>query len=508
MLKCIQINKAKTKTKTKIAKTMPKLSDEQIKQKLAEGRNYKRLYYELKDKYDTVVAENKQLKSDLAEMKALFTQTVEKQQARIEELEAMVFGRKKRPRSGGGHTAPKALRDAASYRRPKPNEDEITSEEHHAVNACNHCGGSLTDKETYTRYIEDVVLAALDNLGKFKTVEKHTIERGYCTSCGKYSSGKDLRGSEVTLGLNVRTLICYLITLREHSYDQVINLLWDLYRLRVTDGEISNILDARRLELLPEYERLKDSIRTGPAVHMDESRWRIQSEKAGYAWSMSSTASTDVVFKLADSRGVGNAKELLGDNFQGIGITDRYPGYKHLFERIDTQTGSIDSRHQICWAHLQRTAKDLTHLECLGKAKIKHIIRFYKGLAAIYAAIRLYQKEPFNEAKRKEQASQLLQQTEQLCTPHKLDPKKLSDLKAGILEYRGCLFICLTVDGIPADNNRAERDIKKLVIKRKKSLGSKTPKGARTLEVLLSVCWSLYNRDRDNFFTNFHALAR
>ena len=69
---------------------MPRsLTDAQIKQRLTEGRNYKRLYFELKDKYDAVVAENKQLKAELAELKALFKATVEAQQARIEELETM-----------------------------------------------------------------------------------------------------------------------------------------------------------------------------------------------------------------------------------------------------------------------------------------------------------------------------------------------------------------------------------------------------------------------------------
>ena len=155
--------------------------------------------------------------------------------------------------------------------------------------------------------------------------------------CGKHRSAQDLRGQTVTIGPNVRTLICYLITLRDHSYDQVQHVLWDIYRFRITDGEITNILDARRLQLLPAYEELKEAIRAGPAIHMDESRWRIQSEHSGYAWSMSSTLNTDVVFKLADSRGLGNAEELLGENYEGIGITDRYPGYKHLF-----------ALHQIC----------------------------------------------------------------------------------------------------------------------------------------------------------------
>lgn len=474
---------------------MPNLSEQQIKQKLSEGRNYKRLYLELKDKFDEIKAENKQLKQELTDQRQYFSAIIETQAAQISELRTMVYGRKKRPRSGGGQEASKLPRDTASYRRPTPPEDEVTSEMQLAINNCHHCGSPLTDKEVFVRYVEDIILAALHTTPQFKIVEKHTIERGYCTRCGKYSSAADLRGQESTIGPMVRTLICYLITLRDHSYDQVQGILWDLYRFKVTDGEITNILDGRRLKLLPTYEKLKDTIRAGP-VHMDESRWRIQSEKTGYAWSMSSVTTSDVVFKLADSRGKGNAEELLGENYRGVGITDRYPGYKHLFVL-----------HQTCWAHLQRIAKDLTHLECLGKAKLRHVTKFYQSLAEIYGLIRDYQEEPFDEIIRREQASKLLEQVVAICIPHRLDPKKLTDLKAGILEYQDCLFICLTVDGIPADNNRAERDIKKLVIKRKKSLGSKTPKGARALEVLLSVCWSLYNRDPNNFLPNFHALA-
>ena len=126
---------------------MPKLSDQQIKQKLTEGRNYKRLYFELKDKFDEAHAEIKQLKADNTDLKLYFSGIVEAQAAQIAELQTMVFGRKKRPRSGGNGHTPKQPRDAASYRRPKPPEEEITSEEHHSIAACHHCGGPLTDKE-------------------------------------------------------------------------------------------------------------------------------------------------------------------------------------------------------------------------------------------------------------------------------------------------------------------------------------------------------------------------
>ena len=269
-----------------------------------------------------------------------------------------------------------------------------------------------------------------------------------------------------------------------------------MYRFTINSGEIAHILAERRKTYLLTYEKLKTSVRAGP-THMDETSCPIQSEQgSGYAHVMVSAVTEDVVFKLADSRGKGNSEKLVGNNYRGVGITDRYGAYKHLF-----------AQHQICWAHLHRTARDVTHLECLGKAKLKHVVQFYDELAKIYSLIRQYQSEPYDAYTRQIQADQLLERVKKLSQPHALDPKKLADLKAGLLEYQQNLFLCLTIDGIPADNNKAERALRKLVIKRKKSFGVKTMKGARTMEVLLSVCQSLYNRDKDNFLVNLHTFA-
>lgn len=487
---------------------MPKLSDEQIKQKLAEGRNYKRLYHELKDRYDAVVAENTQLKQLLAEQKAYFEAILENQQARIAELETMVFGRK--PKGGAPATAKaiphKQARTPGSYRRPLPPASAITHRAHHSITDCHRCGHTLTDKAEAVRYEEDIDLAALNPRLDHKKVTKHTIETGWCSKCGQYSSARDLRGQVVTIGQNVRSLIVYLVIQADLTYSQTVDLLWQLYQFSVTTGEVANILAARRVVYLPQYEQLKTSVRAGPA-HMDETSCPIQSEQgSGYAHVMVGVDGTpnehDVVFRLADSRGKGNSQALIGEHYTQIGITDRYGSYKNLFVDEDGV-----NRHQICWAHLHRNARDITHLECLGTKRLTHVTKFYNQLSVVYATIRQYQCDPYDEQVRQVQAGKLLIQMKALCQPSQLDPKKLQDLKAGILEYQDCLFLCLTNEGIPADNNKAERALRKLVIKRKKSFGVKTQKGAQTMEVLLSVCQSLYNRDKDNFLPELHRLA-
>src|SRR5207244_13139573 len=52
---------------------------------------------------------------------------------------------------------------------------------------------------------------------------------------------------------------------------------------------------------------------------------------------------------------------------------------------------------------------------------------------------------------------------------------------------------------IPADNNRAERELRPLVIARKISFGSRSEQGAQTREILMSVLHTLRKRTGDVF---------
>jgi hypothetical protein len=50
---------------------------------------------------------------------------------------------------------------------------------------------------------------------------------------------------------------------------------------------------------------------------------------------------------------------------------------------------------------------------------------------------------------------------------------------------------------IPAENNRAERDLRSLVIARKNSFGSQSESGARTRETLMTVLHTLKKQTTD-----------
>jgi Transposase IS66 family len=92
---------------------------------------------------------------------------------------------------------------------------------------------------------------------------------------------------------------------------------------------------------------------------------------------------------------------------------------------------------------------------------------------------------------------------DQIAMPNTNDPKKLATLKESLRKNRESYFTCLLHDGIPPDNNKAERSLRHLVLKRKISFGSKTEEGAKTMSVLASVLLSLFWSKPKDFFGEY-----
>jgi len=486
------------------------LSEKKIRQRLVDWRNLKQLHAAQKKRNQQLETSIKELEEEnrlLNQRLGKRDQLIEKLMLRIGDLEKMVFGEKKNKegsssrRSSGnstGHKKPKKRRPKDSYQRTTPTDAEVTQEKHYPVTACHHCGGSLSRFEEVIRYVEDIILPQLINKVT-KTVTRHIIERGYCTKCGVWSAAKDLRGSVVQLGRNVKLLVTYLVTILDCSYEQVKTLTHDLYDLELSDGEIVNILQKQAHTWQPEYHRLLRLIRAGPGAHLDETVWPIQIlAKHCYAWVISAVNSPIRIYQLATSRGGDHARALLGNvSSCFVRITDCYAAYKNM-----------RGRHQICWAHLYRKIRDLLNNDNLPLDKQPHVQAWHDQFKQLYTDLRVAVAEPCKPRRRHRQERSFRQRIERLRGPHPADPKPLADLKNLLAEYDHALFTCLQFDGIPCDNNRAERDLRSLVIKRKKSFGSRTERGAHALEILLSVAWSTWHTNRNNFLPALAAIGQ
>jgi transposase len=491
-----------------------KLTDQQIKQRLIEGQNYKRLYGELKAKHDKVTSE---LKAENQELRRLLNQAIEQnktQAIQIAELQTMVFGKKKKPPMGGTpigsepSSPEKAIRSKASYRRPIPPTSAVTAEMAVSLPDRCACGGSFDPASvtTHDRYEEDIPLPELTPGYVPHLVTKYRIERGICLACGKAASGKELGGAQVALGPNVRLLACHLVAVVGMSYSQVTGLLFALYGLTVTDGEMANILQKQHEAWLSEYNRLKAAIRDGPVVHADETPWPIQDlQGQGHAWVLADASSPRVCFALEQSRGAVHAQTLFGQNtdqpFVGIRVSDDYSPYRNP---------ELPGTQQLCWAHLYRVIRDLRYNANLPEEQLPYVTEWYETFAGIYQDLRQYLGEPYDKVVRATQAAELWKRVQEIVNQPILgagEPDKLTRLKAQLMRAgKDRLLVCLPKN-TPCDNNRAERDLRQLILKRRRSLGSKSERGAQALATILSLCTTTWRTAPQGYFKRLALLG-
>lgn len=459
------------------------LTNPEINARLQELRNLRKLHGAQKIRIQNLEVEVRSLKRENAELRAenaVCKSAIQDCKHQIEELRTMVFGRKKKQEPPDEDSDPlppkeKVARTSDSYRRPLPTDAEVTETLHHPLLSCTHCHGELGRMETVTYYVEDIPIPIQ------KTVEKHCVEKGYCTTCKKWCTGVPLPYHRVILGNTVQKYICYLSLVSRLSYTQVQQLLRDTFSLSISQGEIAKILERQALLLRPLYEQLKVRIRGEPCVGLDETGWQVHDQgEHTFAWVMTGMTNRESVYLLGESRGGGNVITLLGADYHGYVVTDDFGGYRKL------------SSHQLCWAHLLRKFRDLARSKECTEVEHASYVSQYTQVAILFADI---QRE--RDAEKRDSYAQRLTVCAGILSTDGLKMCRIKKtLQKNILLY----LTCLADSSIPLTNNQSERSLRHLVIKRTISFGSLCKKTAETTAILLSVLLSQRARNPMGWF--------
>lgn len=460
------------------------LSKNEINQRLIRLRNLERLYIIARGRIVSLEKENKVLKQRVKELEDKNTDQngrIEALSFQFEQIKNKLFG-KKPDTEKIFHKKEKEIRDTFSYQRPIPTH--ITKTETHPVSECSDCHGKLKNKSVKIFFEEDIPLPIQ------KIVIKHEVEVGYCSVCKKQWSGCHIPSKKSVLGSNLKKYVCILGIANRLSHTQIQDHINDVFDIHISIGEIGNILETEANNLRPEYQALKESVLSQTGTHYDETSWRVQKEEQGkFAWVATGTENNDTVFSLGKSRGGGNIEDI---GTAKLGITDDYGAYKNAF-----------LEHQLCWAHPHRKLRDMAESKEFGKRKKKRIFEAYGRFSSLYHGIQKLLKteiSPYLQRKFKTAFNQISES-------HSLDPTSLSKLKVSLRKNKNEYFTFLKHPGIPIDNNKAERALRHLVIKRRTSFGSKTQRGAETTSILASVILSLKWNNPESWFQEYLALT-
>jgi transposase len=382
--------------------------------------------------------------------------------------------RKKRRGAQNGH---------AGASRPQP--EQIDHRQTHQLPACPDCGGELVRTgRTRTRLIEDIP----EDL-KAETTE-HTIHRDWCPCCKKQVEPKVPDAlPQCTLGNRTVTLSAWLHYGLGTTTSQIIEVFNQHLQLPLTEGGLMQMWHRFADVLTPWYEQIHRHCLDAGVLHADETGWRVE----GQPWWLWCFTTRDATFYLIDrSRGHPALEQFFVDEFRGVLVTDFWKAYD-----------AIGRLKQKCWPHLLRELKEIDK----GPANGDDWPEFAKRLRRIYTdAIRLAAaRDSLPEAEFDSKLVRLHGRIIDLSVTRwtNAHAQRLADR---LYKYGEELLTFVQCEGVPPDNNRAEREIRPAVLMRKASYGNQSERGADTRAILMTIYRTLKNRGLDPLPTTLDAL--
>jgi hypothetical protein len=335
-------------------------------------------------------------------------------------------------------------------------------------NKCPECGAKLPkdSSEVRTRYVTDAKLTC-----KLKTI-RYDIHRKYCKRCGKIVEPEVPNAlPHARLGLNLMLLIMYLRLGLRIPGNKVCDYLLTFYNLIITEGAIVNILKQLAVAFGDYYIYLEKLVKIARVKHTDTTSWRVNGMNY-FAWVF--IAAGVVLYKIRRRNNSRAALTVFGRKQKNmVLVIDRHSALRALAEKAGFLL-------QFCWSHITDDSKKLAmNFGAEGKyvhIKLKEIYELAKGL---------------NHKGSDEYIEQLKGMIFELTQRH----YKHITIRRFVnnLWYRDVenLFRFVTDPDIDATNNISERELREFVIIRKISNGSRSPRGANTTAMLLSVIQTL-----------------
>jgi transposase len=317
-------------------------------------------------------------------------------------------------------------------------------------------------------------------------VTEHRIYKGWCAGCQKwYEAPVDL-GEQVLgqgrIGVRLASMIAYLRTVMRLPLRQLREVLRTLHGFEVSLGELVELLHRIKEYAQPVLDSLKAEIRASPAIQADETGWREDGIN-GYIWSVSTP--TVRYYEYLHSRAGEVVKHLIVQDYQGVLGSDFYAGY-NIHQGL----------HQRCWVHFLRDVHDLKD----DFPQDEELRCWAKDVKAIYEQAVAWTQQELdpNLSPRQRDRVRVTQQHafEQrlwnICQPRAHTTAPQHTLCERVEQFLPELFVFVAVPGVPAHNNLAERSVRPLVIARKISGGTRSPKGSETRMGLASLfgTWS------------------
>lgn len=307
-----------------------------------------------------------------------------------------------------------------------------------------------------------------------------------CPCCGhktraKYDPAVIPRFS---FGPRLMAVVALLTGVYHLSRRQAVRLLSELLGVRISLGSVSAIEKRVSDAVEPAVDEAMESARDAAVKHADGTTW-LRAGTLLSLWVIATTAVT--VFKMLPNGQQATLRDDFFGRVCGILVSDRATALKFWAMH----------RRQVCWAHLIR--KFVSYSQRDGPAgKLGKDLLGYTGILFEYwSQLRRGQlsRETFVE-----RMAPVRLQVEALVGRGRLlpaDKDGVSGSCADILEHREALWTFVEQEGVEPTNNHAERELRGLVMWRRRSFGSQSDRGTHFAARMMTIAHTARKQGRE-----------
>lgn len=375
---------------------------------------------------------------------------------------------------GSVHSAEPKKRGAPQghpgYHRIPPAKVNRTVRVRRALSCPRHPGVCLERADKLAEHV--LIDLAFTKNGCRKIVTKYIGSMSRCPQCARlYTPPAIKRLSGRLFGHGFRVWVVYQRIVLRLPYRVIVQLGYDLFSEYLSEGSaVSFIRDIAHFYAQTEQLLLK-RILASPFVHVDETKISIEGTDH-FVWVL--TDGKHVLFRLTQTREATLIHQLL-DSYEGVLISDFYAGYD-----------SCRCRQQKCLVHLIRDMNDELWKNPYNAVLEGFVGAFRNLLGPLMGDVQRFGLKRRHLNKHQRQVQKFYR--DEICGKEYSDELTQTYQKR-FLRYRESLFRFLEEDGIPWNNNTAERASRHLAVQRKIS-GSFFERGAIPYLMLLGISQS------------------
>jgi transposase len=302
-----------------------------------------------------------------------------------------------------------------------------------------------------------------------------------CPDCGHWTRAALPAGvSTSAFGPRLQALIglctgCYHLSKRQTE-----EFLTTALNVPISLGSICRVEQQLSAALAEPVAEAHAHLQHSRVAYADETSWKQQPDKA---WLWVGATDDIAVFLVRPHRDRASAVALLGEDFQGVVVSDRYGTY-HRFEQ-----------RQICWAHLRRDWQAFIDRggasREIGQPLLDHTDRLFT----------LWHRVRAGTLDRADFRLRLIGLRHDVAHWLRQGSGCADAATAGtcreILQVEAELWTFAKVAGVEPTNNAAERVLRQAVLWRKKSFGTRSRAGSQYVERILTVVASCRLQSRN-----------